>query len=368
MACLALSALPSSNIIYSYREPAAPRFHDYYKDQQPTFDKPFASQLDVTEREYRRRADPTYDVSSTYRRSQAPVESFEGPRQHTSDVYARRSSGPDVSYERAYQPRSFDAPRGDSFTNRQVSVESAKPARAPVNNRVKVYKPTTVVDHPQARKMGYYDDDGNYHSFRRGVERAVDRITHPFHHHHGHHGHDHHKEDVVVADERAPVRNVRIIEPRGAANPAETVPIPTHYIRKGDILVLQGRPCQVLRISTSQSTDQRRYLGVDLFTRELHEESSFISNPAPSVVVQTMLGPVYKTYRILDVSEEDATIVALTEGGDVREGIPVIPQGSLYSRIKASFHEGRSLIRALVINDGGRELVVDYKTINASRL
>ncbi|KAL4736355.1 Woronin body major protein [Aspergillus similis] len=220
--------------------------------------------------------------------------------------------------------------------------------------------------------MGYYDDDGNYHSFRRGVERAVDRITHPFHHHHDHH--DHHREEVIVADERGPVRyrdgikeNVRIVEPRGAvATTSETVPIPTHFIRVGDILVLQGRPCQVIRISSSPMTDQRRYTGVDLFTRELHEESSFISNPKPSVVVQTMLGPVYKTYRILDI--QDGTLVALTESGDVKSGIPVIPQGNLYQRIKDAFLEGRGSVRALVINDGGRELVVDYKIIHSSRL
>lgn len=218
--------------------------------------------------------------------------------------------------------------------------------------------------------MGYYDDDGNYHSFRRGVERAVDRITHPFHHHHdhGHHDHHDHREEVVVADERGPVRvreNVRIVEPRGGASP-ETVPIPCHFIRTGDILILQGRPSQVIRISTSPQTGQHRYLGVDLFTRELHEESSFISNPSPSVVVQTMLGPVYKTYRILDI--RDNSLVALTESGDVKTGLPVVTQDNLHGRIRDAFHEGRGSVRVLVINDGGRELVVDYKVIHASRL
>lgn len=65
--------------------------------------------------------------------------------------------------------------------------------------------------------------------------------------------------------------------------------------------MLQGRPCQVIKISTSAATGQHRYLGVDLFTKQLHEESSFVSNPAPSVVVQTMLGPVFKQYRVLDM-------------------------------------------------------------------
>lgn len=82
-----------------------------------------------------------------------------------------------------------------------------------------------------------------------------------------------------------------------------TVTIPCHHIRIGDFLMLQHRPCQVIRISTSAATGQYRYLGVDLFTKQLHEESSFIAHPAPSVVVQTMLGPVFKQYRVLDMQQ-----------------------------------------------------------------
>lgn len=82
-----------------------------------------------------------------------------------------------------------------------------------------------------------------------------------------------------------------------------TVTIPCHHIRIGDILMLQGHPCQVIRISSSAATGQHRYLGVDLFTKQLHEESSQIHNPAPSVVVQTMRGPIMKQYRVLDLQD-----------------------------------------------------------------
>jgi hypothetical protein len=123
----------------------------------------------------------------------------------------------------------------------------------------------------------------------------------------------------------------------------------------------------VIRISVSSQTGQHRYLGVDLFTRQLHEESSFISNPSDSVVVQTMLGPVYKTYRVLDI-HEDGHIVAMTETGDVKQGLAVLNQGNLFQRISDAFSEGRGSVRALVINDAGRELVVDYKVIHGSRL
>lgn len=80
-----------------------------------------------------------------------------------------------------------------------------------------------------------------------------------------------------------------------------------------------------------------------------------------------MLGPVYKTYRILDL-RDDGKIVAMTETGDVKQGLSVITQGNLFKRIRNAFSEGRGSVRALVINDGGRELVVDFKVIHGSRL
>ncbi|KAI0440316.1 translation protein SH3-like protein [Xylaria telfairii] len=145
-----------------------------------------------------------------------------------------------------------------------------------------------------------------------------------------------------------------------------TVTIPCHHIRMGDILMLQGRPCQVIRISTSAATGQHRYLGVDLFSKQLHEESSFVSNPAPSVVVQTMLGPVFKQYRVLDI--QNGSVTAMTESGDVKTGLPVIDQSGLYSRLSSSFHKGSGSVRVLVLNDNGNELVVDVKVVHGSRL
>ncbi|OJJ83035.1 putative Woronin body protein HexA [Aspergillus glaucus CBS 516.65] len=322
----------------------------------PEPEQPFDNQLDFVETEYRRRTSPAASVISS------------------SNSYPSQELTP--SY-----PQPFES---QSVVSSSPSRVSYTPSQSPASSALQVYQPQTAIqNHPQS-KMGYYDDDGNYHSFRRGVERAADRIMHPFHHeHHEHHHHSHShpsspslspspSQELVVADNRRPAApaaggEIRAIE-RGGNKPAgEHVPIPCNYIRLGDILILQGRPCQVIRISVSPQTGQHRYLGVDLFTRKLQEESSFIDNPSPSVVVQTMLGPVYKTYRILDIYE-DQTIVAMTESGDVRQGLQVVPQGDLFNRIRKAYGEGRGSVRAVVINDAGRELVVDYKVIHASRL
>merc|ERR1712000_675021 len=191
----------------------------------------------------------------------------------------------------------------------------------------------------QKSKMGYYDEDGHYHSFRQGLHKLGDRIAHP-------RGHEHHTHvDIDVhrdASSPAPVAGPQYLP--------NTVTIPCHHIR----------------ISTSSATGQYRYLGVDLFTKQLHEESSFISNPAPSVVVQTMLGPVFKQYRVLDI--QDGHIVAMTETGDVKQGLPVIDQSNLHGRLSKAFESGRGSVRVLVLNDGGAELAVDMKVIHGSRL
>ncbi|GAW21300.1 hypothetical protein ANO14919_108190 [Xylariales sp. No.14919] len=202
--------------------------------------------------------------------------------------------------------------------------------------------------------MGYYDEDGHYHSFRHGLHKVADRIFHP-------EGGE--RVEVIQQSHSAPAPSPR---PSGSSSIPNTVTIPCHHIRMGDILMLQGRPCQVIRISTSAATGQHRYLGVDLFSKQLHEESSFVSNPAPSVVVQTMLGPVFKQYRVLDI--QNGSVTAMTESGDVKTGLPVIDQSNLYSRLSAAYQKGHGSVRVLVLNDNGNELVVDVKVVHGSRL
>ncbi|KFY70097.1 hypothetical protein V499_09459 [Pseudogymnoascus sp. VKM F-103] len=209
--------------------------------------------------------------------------------------------------------------------------------------------------------MGYYDESGHYHSFRNGLHRAADRIVNGSHHHHNP------EIDVEITSttsggsSQAP--RSQSVQGGGIPN---TITIPTNHVRIGDIVILQGRASQVIKITTSPATGQHRFLGVDLFTKQLHEDSSFISSPSPSVVVQTVLGPVLKQYRVLDLN--DGTVVAMTETGDVKQSLPVIDQSNLWARLNDAFESGRGSVRVLVLNDHGRELAVDMKVIHGSRL
>ncbi|KAL2683356.1 hypothetical protein Neosp_007826 [[Neocosmospora] mangrovei] len=173
-------------------------------------------------------------------------------------------------------------------------------------------------------------------------------------------------EAITYGAREIPSPSPSFSSPAAKSDLPNTVTIPCQYIAIGDFLMLNGRPCQVIRISTSSATGQHRYLGVDVFTKQLHEESSFISNPAPSVIVQTMLGPIFKQYRVLDIQE--GQIIAMTETGDVKQGLPVIDQANLAVRLSKALEPKDSSVRVLVLSDGGRELAVDMKVIHGSRL
>ncbi|KAL9106983.1 MAG: hypothetical protein Q9187_008486, partial [Circinaria calcarea] len=329
-----------------------------YEENRPSGRK---ENITVYEEDHRPRQGRTADVEITRERYREPHREFSETK---IDIEApRRESELDIT-ERSYRQRvhpSYDI----EYERRAPEYER----RAPREEVRIATERTTEKPHRSGLTMGYYDDSGRYHSFREGIshgiEKAADRVFHPFHPHH-----HHDREEITITDDgpsrvREGVReSVRFIDRSGGPN---TITIPCHHIRVGDLLVLQGRPCQVIRITTSAQTGQHRYLGVDLFTKQLHEESSFVSNPSPSVIVQNMLGPVFKQYRVLDI-RDDGRVVAMTETGDVKQGLPVIDQGGLWSRLNEAFADGRGSVRVLVINDGGRELAVDYKVIHGSRL
>jgi hypothetical protein len=410
---LAHADLPFSS--FSYQPPSS--HHTHVEVQDRAYDRHFntvhgpatdytPSQIDVTERQFRERTRPIV-AEAGYTNLSTHANQQQASR-YTSETFVKHDSQPSrrpVEHVAAHYPA-------------EVRVDSTTRAAVDTPKKFK-------------RDMGYYDHEGQYHSLRHGIHKAAhkvaERVAHPIHpsrhHHHSEHSnvaskYDDSREEVIVKDKYttsvpsvqpsrpvqsgAPVeRVVRVNSTSSFAAPAakasysapaaqvshstyssnipsapatarkmasaNTITIPCHHIRIGDLLILQGRPCQVIRITTSSQTGQHRYLGVDLFTKQLHEESSFISNPAPSVVVQNMLGPVFKQYRVLDI-REDGRVVAMTESGDVKQGLPVLDQSGLITRLTESFDNGRGSVRILVINDDGLEMAVDYKVVHGSRL
>lgn len=347
-----------------------PRRRQPQQQQQPQYE----TEIDINEREYRSRFQPRYreevrvnqtTVNPPPRYAQSTIR--EDIRVNQSTVDPPRFQPQTFREEVKYSQSTVDPPRHIPAYREEVRITGTTvdpPTRFQQPERSEIRVTEQTIDPPRQFKqtkresVRVVEETVEPPRYSQPIRREQVRVT---------------KKTVEPPTTFKPINmgyydedGGRDAAPAPEAAVANTVTIPCHHIRTGDLLILQGRPCQVIRITTSGATGQHRYLGVDLFTKQLHEESSFISNPSPSVVVQTMLGPVFKQYRVLDL--QDGTVVAMTETGDVKQAIPVIDQSDLWNRLSKAFESGRGSVRILVISDNGRELAVDMKVIQGSRL
>lgn len=195
---------------------------------------------------------------------------------------------------------------------------------------------------------------GHHEPFPSGLAEEDDSNIHP-------------KPSEAMTSSARETRSPSVSSSAAESDLPNGLPIPCHHIRLGDYIIVNGRPCQIIRISTNSATGQYLYQGVDLFTRQLHEQSSFISKPAPGISVQTMLGPIFRQYRALDM--QDGLLVVTTDTGDVKQNFPVIDQSNFRARLGKALKSNPSSTRVLVLvlSDGSHELAVDMKVIHGPR-
>lgn len=142
-----------------------------------------------------------------------------------------------------------------------------------------------------------------------------------------------------------------------------TATVPSYYIRLGDILMIEGRPCKVNKVYTSPTTGQCRYTGVGLFSNTQHRESSAISWPVSGVMSQTMQSPIFKQYRLRRL-EHDYVVAENDQSGEVE--IPVHQDPGFLARLHNAIQNQQGSTRVLVLSTGNTELAVDLKFVHAS--
>lgn len=308
---------------------------------------------------------------------------------HPSSSDRSTTSYSDESYsdksfsDKSYSDKSYfdNTLTGKSYSDKTYSIKAlpAPPSAATVVSETKVVqethhtvlpvlRPKSSVKCLKARSVVAHNSDNNCSSLSDTSSVSTDTMG-------KYDNYDYENTQSHNYDDRASVSDVayrtkeypsyKAVGPISSVHQpkATTFTIPCHHIRIGDLVILQHRPCQIIRITTSAQTGQHRYLGVDLFTKQLHEEPCVVSHPSPSVVLHSLLGPVFKQYRLIDI-RDDGKLVAMTETGEIKQGLKVVDQGHLWSRLKEAFGRGSGSVRVLVVADAGKELAVDYKVVH----
>jgi translation initiation factor 5A len=132
-------------------------------------------------------------------------------------------------------------------------------------------------------------------------------------------------------------------------------PLQCSALRKGGFVVLKGKPCKVVDMSTSKTgkhgSAKVNLVGIDIFTGKKYEEF------APSTSNMEVPFVTRNEYPLLNV--DDGYLSMMLSSGDTKDDIK-LPEGELGEQIKAAFDEGRDLLVA-VIGAMGEEHAMSFK-------
>ena len=136
--------------------------------------------------------------------------------------------------------------------------------------------------------------------------------------------------------------------------------VPCCTLRKGGLVVLEGRACKIIDLSTS-SRHEIYITGTDIFTGELF--STCCCAPTDVVDVPTC---TYATYVLIDIAEDDTngTLVLLnttdfTERHDLRLPARRETDVQFSAGIKEAFYNGEE-VELTVVSAMGQDAVIPH--------
>jgi len=150
------------------------------------------------------------------------------------------------------------------------------------------------------------------------------------------------------------------------AGASHTYPQAAGTIRKNGFIVIKGRPCKVVDVSTSKTGKHGHakcnFVGVDIFTGKKYEDMT------PSSHNMDVPNITRTEYTLLDVNDE-GFVSLMAENGDTREDL-TLPKGTeeaekLATQIKEQFAAGQELVVS-VLKAMGDEMINSIKVVNAS--
>ncbi|KAG7013116.1 Eukaryotic translation initiation factor 5A-4 [Cucurbita argyrosperma subsp. argyrosperma] len=158
-------------------------------------------------------------------------------------------------------------------------------------------------------------------------------------------------------------------ESKADAGASKTFPQQAGTIRKNGYIVIKGRPCKVVEVSTSKTGKHGHakchFVAIDIFTAKKLEDIVPSSHNCDVPHVNRT------DYQLIDISEDGFLILIsmktyqislLTDSGNTKDDLRLPSDESLLSQIKDGFAEGKDLI-VTVMSSMGEEQICALKDI-----
>ncbi|KAE8163481.1 translation protein SH3-like domain-containing protein [Aspergillus tamarii] len=136
-----------------------------------------------------------------------------------------------------------------------------------------------------------------------------------------------------------------------------TYPMQCSALRKNGHVVIKGRPCKIVDMSTSKTGKHGHakvhLVALDIFTGKKLEDLS------PSTHNMEVPNVKRTEYQLLDITDDDF-LSLMTDNGDTKDDVKV-PEGDLGDRIKKMFNEEAKDVNVIVLTSMGEECAIDAK-------
>ncbi|KAH8376011.1 hypothetical protein KR093_004798, partial [Drosophila rubida] len=146
----------------------------------------------------------------------------------------------------------------------------------------------------------------------------------------------------------------------GDSGAAETFPIQCSALRKNGYVMLKGRPCKIVDMSTSKTGKHGHakvhLVGIDIFTQKKYEDI------CPSTHNMDVPHVKREDYQLITISD-DGYLSLMTESGDVREDLK-LPEGTLGTTLRNDNEAGKDIL-CTVMKACGEECVIAIKNNTA---
>lgn len=139
------------------------------------------------------------------------------------------------------------------------------------------------------------------------------------------------------------------------AGAALTFPMQCSALRKNGHVVIKGRPCKIVDMSTSKTGKHGHakvhLVAIDIFTGKKLEDLS------PSTHNMEVPNVSRQDFQLLDI--DDGFLSLMTTDGDTKDDVKV-PEGEIGDKIQSDFDDGKDLIIS-VISAMGEEAAISHK-------
>ncbi|KKA27076.1 hypothetical protein TD95_001141 [Thielaviopsis punctulata] len=140
------------------------------------------------------------------------------------------------------------------------------------------------------------------------------------------------------------------------AGASATFPMQCSALRKNGHVVIKGRPCKIVDMSTSKTGKHGHakvhLVAIDIFTGKKLEDL------CPSTHNMDVPNVSRREYQLLDITDDDF-LSLMTEGGDIKEDVK-LPDGDVGKKIKDLWDDGKDTL-VIILTAMGEEAAIDAK-------